>query len=572
MVTVTALVLWVLVGSGPECEQAVDGELEAPILLVHGLGESAADWNESGYVAYLEGLGLRNGGVVRGTKGRAVIRGGRAERAEADVFVFEVSEPFASLDLWQAELRAAVLGVTEWTGLPRVILLGFSAGGVAARKYLVEHPSDHRVARLVTVSSPHAGSELALAAELLTEGGAQPLMRWAQDVMEARGMESSIHPDAALVRELLPPRDGNVLDVLNRLPHPQDVDYACVIATGTEVSQDWRTLQAAVAETRAGNKSSSFFELLSTALMRTLASFTANRSQAGDGAVLVASQHLGRVEFFRRHPELVLKTLQVPGGHGAVKQRYRALTEAVADSVEFLRARPGRNGEEPTVQVDFRSPLAALSEVTAADESGRDLKTGTPSLHRCGDQIFARVEVGPLPDPDEEIELRVRPPQAPTPYGAVIRPSGAGVPPHRLGPGDYQLTVWGALGTAAKDWDPSLAGVGAGADLEMVLSVDGEEVLRTRTMQDVGDVVLLEDATTVRLDPRSSRVELALWDMDLKVVPEPMGTVVWNPGQLVPGRGLFATREPPDERILVDLELRSSAPGATRWARKPLSW
>jgi pimeloyl-ACP methyl ester carboxylesterase len=224
-----------------------------PILLIHGLGGSAESWIDSGYVEYLEGLGFPYRGVVRVEKGGgARLSGGRVSPEDGGVFVLEVSDSWARLDLWQREVRWAVLALTERTGMPRVSLVGFSAGGVTARKYLVGHLRDHRVGRLVTVSSPNGRSEVAVAAELQRKVGRLPLGRMAAALLTRWERNRGLRPSSPLLAELLPPESGNYLDVLNRSPHPEDVEYACVIATGTEVGGDWRRLQEAMARTREG--------------------------------------------------------------------------------------------------------------------------------------------------------------------------------------------------------------------------------------------------------------------------------------------------------------------------------
>lgn len=536
-----------------------------PILLIHGLGGSAETWNESGYVDYLSQLGLTYGGVVKATgDGGAQIEGGRVAPEKGEVFVFEVSDSWASLDVWQQEIRAAVEEVTARTGLPKVVMVGYSAGGVAARKYLVEHREDHRVARLVTASSPNAGSELAVAAELQRTASHLPLGDVATAVLDRWEAEHGLRVDSPLLRELLPPEKGNYLDRLNRSPHPEDVEYACVIATGTEVAGDWRKLQNAMVRTRAGRTSGSLLELLSTGVMRLLAWRTGNLSTDGDGAVLVASQHLGRVEFFSHHPDLVKKTLTVFGSHEQMKHRYRALTEALGDSVEFLRGRSRDGDDGRIVTVDFRSPLAGLSRVSADVGEDRPVIMGTPAIYRRGGEVFARVSIGPVPEDAKEVRLRVQPPDAPLARGVVLRPEADKhlVPPPA--PRPFELRIRGVLGADAQTWN--LLG---GADLQAVVFLDDSEVFRTPVEKDIPSVVLLQDSGRLTFDPRFSRVELDLRDVDgLGLVPRTMGKVVWNPGQLEAGQSLLAT----DTGIGVDMDLVPVDGDPTVWDPATLYW
>jgi len=561
-------VLWLLWASLPESDVKEMGRTircAAPILLIHGLGGSAETWSESGYVEYLEQLGLRYGGVVRATgDGGARIEGGRVAPEDGEVFVFEVSDSWASLDVWQEEIRAAVEEVTARTGLPKVVMVGYSAGGVAAREYVVEHPEDHRVVRLVTASSPNAGSELAVAAELQRTASRLPVADVGTAILDRWEAEHGLRVDSPLLRELLPPESGNYLDRLNRSPHPKDVEYACVIATGTEVAGDWRKLQNAMVRTREGKTGASLLEFLSTGVMRLLAWGTGNLSPTGDGAVLVASQHLGRVEFFRHHPDLVKKVLMVAGSHEQMKHRYRALTEALGDSVAFLRAQSihGKTGD--MVSVDFRSPLAGLSKVSADLGQGHTIDVDRPVLYRRGDEVFARVSIGPVPADAEEVRLRVQPPDAPLASGAILRPGKASELPPTPAPRPFELRLLGVLGTDAQ------AGVGAGGvDLQAVVFLDDAEVFRTPVEKDVPDVALLRDRGRVTFDPRFSRLELDLRDVDgMGLVPKAMGKVVWKPGQIMAGQSLLAT----DTGIGIDVDLVPLDGDPTGWYSKPLYW
>ena len=68
--------------------------------------------------------------------------------------------PFADLDAHAATLAAAVDALVERTGSPRVALVGHSMGGLAVRAYLRAHGTA-RVARVVTLGTPHRGTMLA---------------------------------------------------------------------------------------------------------------------------------------------------------------------------------------------------------------------------------------------------------------------------------------------------------------------------------------------------------------------------------------------------------------------------
>ena len=87
----------------------------------------------------------------------------RLERAGfAPVFVRNFSGAFAPIERFAEELHARIEEVARATGQARVVLVCHSMGGLAARQYLCTHGAA-RVARLVTLGSPHAGTVLAAA-------------------------------------------------------------------------------------------------------------------------------------------------------------------------------------------------------------------------------------------------------------------------------------------------------------------------------------------------------------------------------------------------------------------------
>jgi triacylglycerol lipase len=104
-----------------------------PVLLVHGYLCNRAAW-----------LGL----AAR-----------LARRGEA-VWAPSFEPVYGSIDSWVPALAARVDELRAATGAPRVVLVGHSMGGLVSRAYLRAH-GGAKVARLVSLGSPHRGSELA---------------------------------------------------------------------------------------------------------------------------------------------------------------------------------------------------------------------------------------------------------------------------------------------------------------------------------------------------------------------------------------------------------------------------
>ena len=76
------------------------------------------------------------------------------------VFVPDFRTWFATIEVFAAEIHREVERIVAATGQPRVVLVAHSMGGLGCRAYLTRHGAG-RVARLVTLCSPHHGTALA---------------------------------------------------------------------------------------------------------------------------------------------------------------------------------------------------------------------------------------------------------------------------------------------------------------------------------------------------------------------------------------------------------------------------
>jgi triacylglycerol esterase/lipase EstA (alpha/beta hydrolase family) len=83
----------------------------------------------------------------------------RALRRRGETVWAPTLEPvYGSIDAWVAPFGAAVDALREATGAGRVVVVAHSMGGLAARAYLRARGGE-KVARLITVGTPHRGSE-----------------------------------------------------------------------------------------------------------------------------------------------------------------------------------------------------------------------------------------------------------------------------------------------------------------------------------------------------------------------------------------------------------------------------
>jgi pimeloyl-ACP methyl ester carboxylesterase len=134
------------------------GQKEIPVLLVHGYLLTSASW----WV-------LQRWLIQRGHPVYTV---------DLDVF--------CDIDAYEQVLHDRVEAVCRATGSPRLLLLGHSMGGLAARAYL-RRCGGARIARLVTLGSPHHGSVLARLAPGRNGHAMRPGSAWLQRLAQDEG-------------------------------------------------------------------------------------------------------------------------------------------------------------------------------------------------------------------------------------------------------------------------------------------------------------------------------------------------------------------------------------------------
>lgn len=105
----------------------------APVLLLHGYGCNSGYW-------------------------RALVA--RLERARISHATLDLEPLLASIDDYAASIEGAIRDLVSVTGATEVVLVAHSMGGLAARAYLRAYGSA-RVAHLITLGTPHAGTRLA---------------------------------------------------------------------------------------------------------------------------------------------------------------------------------------------------------------------------------------------------------------------------------------------------------------------------------------------------------------------------------------------------------------------------
>jgi pimeloyl-ACP methyl ester carboxylesterase len=175
----------------PVIRGLITGDINAsgrPVLLVHGIGDNRSAFS-----------------ILRRTLRR---------RGYGRVSTVNYSPLTSDIRKAAADLATQVERVCQQTGYEQVFLVGHSLGGIIARYYVQCAGGDQRVHTLVTLGSPHAGTQLARLAPLPVCQQLRPhsdLMRELARPADCRTRFVAIHSDRDEV--VLPNRSA-------RLEHP----------------------------------------------------------------------------------------------------------------------------------------------------------------------------------------------------------------------------------------------------------------------------------------------------------------------------------------------------------------
>jgi pimeloyl-ACP methyl ester carboxylesterase len=337
-------------------EQVSTTHIPYPILLLHGLGQKSSVWDAQA-VKFYEQEGLTFGGTlkkIRDKNGDKHILDSKSSSSFADFFTVSFSNPVDSVGAWKRELDEYVRLVRERTRAEKVILIGYSMGGLTGRYYLTQHLADHHVQRLITIGSPHQGSPFAKVWQWKTslvnaQKSANPvlaaILKPAVDAVTSA--EKDVPFDAPAVRDLMRPEDGGEFTKrTGSAPHPGDVEYVSVVGR-VEVLK----------EIQAFSKSG-VQELVRRALEAIGFGMDAAFSD-GDGVVSARSQTINELPWFQadRSRQRISQTITLTTVH----------EEHLHNSMEIQRvsldAKPEFKGAE-FVAVSNAASVGAVAQAT----------------------------------------------------------------------------------------------------------------------------------------------------------------------------------------------------------------
>jgi len=198
------------------------------VLLIHGYLSNSAAWLNSGIVPTLESDGWKQAGMYSVHPNGQVFLNSNGPSTDDNRRILMVDLPSEAPLLLQSELIANVVNAitTKYPEEP-ITLIGHSAGGLAARAALVRHKLEN-VERLISIASPHLGTDIAEKAldvsNVIGPAAMLPDM-FGGDIIRISQRSQHLYGDLAR------PRLGNLLDWLNKQPHP-DIHWDSVVHTG----------------------------------------------------------------------------------------------------------------------------------------------------------------------------------------------------------------------------------------------------------------------------------------------------------------------------------------------------
>lgn len=316
-----------------------------PVILVHGFGGEGNSWIKQNYEKiFAENPAFQLRGNLRiGPRGAEIDPYCRDVKAiPYPCYTVSISDQ-ASGDIRDSAKELAQFShfVLRETHAKRLSLVGFSLGGVICREYLTSSSYQGEVKDLITISSPHLGSEFAALYDinrLLTarirelelqhsgsaDYSATLVQLCAASLRKANSYaaEHGVRLDSKALDMLHPPAAGNYLYLLNEKVHPKDVRYYSVITTKninnlTIEDLDRDLKQIASRETETGTS----LLAVTADLLRAIVARVSSRKESadyevGDGFVAGPSQDMSNIQYFRERKQIIFtRSLNVDAPH-----------------------------------------------------------------------------------------------------------------------------------------------------------------------------------------------------------------------------------------------------------------
>ena len=296
----------------------------------------------------------------------------------------------------------------EKTGAEKVILIGYSMGGLTGRHYLTKHVKDHHVQRLITIGSPHQGSAFAKVYNWKTsvntslqdgkESFLKPIVEQASEMI--RKAEDDVPFDSPAIRDLRRPQDGGwFIEQSGNREHPLDVEYISVIGD-VDIMKELSVLN------KSGAKE------LFRRIMGLLGMGVESLFEGGDGVVSASSQTINELPWFRSQPgrQRISQTIKLSSVHEEhLKNSSEIQKLSLEDQPEFKGAEFFRNADSDklllileytdylpkdgcTVHIDFKQNGKLFTKQISPKDIAL-VSTSSGLVKRCAIEILESVEI-----------------------------------------------------------------------------------------------------------------------------------------------------------------------------------
>ena len=208
-------------------------------VLVHGYMSDAGIWETSGVNDQLRQDGWKYAGTLAySPTGQLLDQTKPLNNVEKRFYSVELPAlaPAAIQASW---LNAALQQLSSQYPDESINLVGHSAGGVVARLTLIQYGAGN-VERLVTIASPHLGTDKAVKAlNASNDSGMFGFIKKAvvRDAI-GDGLYNTLQHSRGILIDLTPPAPGSMLYWLNAQAHP-DIEYVSIVrSAGYNIAGD----------------------------------------------------------------------------------------------------------------------------------------------------------------------------------------------------------------------------------------------------------------------------------------------------------------------------------------------
>ncbi|MEM6337310.1 MAG: alpha/beta fold hydrolase [Bacteroidota bacterium] len=358
-----------------------------PVLFVHGLGGSVSGWDEAGVFDTFRAAGYRYGGTFDGLPEGGVEFVPAGPGAGGDVFGLNVADPYASMDDWADDVEDAIDGTLAVTGAPALVVVGHSAGGVAAMEVVRRRGETSGIRQIVTVAAPLGGSRLADLATRLNE---------LTGLRKIPGLDIPL--DAPAVRDLQSTGNSDFLQRLEAGRYPSDTEYVSVIVEGDPLRvAELLDLEGVLSDSGRSRLASRFMSLLI--------------GGRNDGVIRIEDQTPARYDAFYGPTDLRLVE---------VDARSATHRESESDGVGLIAAlsAPGANvvdsrreGRRWSVDIETAGPLDVVlwdgTRAVHAQRTGAYERSGTGFVRYEATGVDADPEVYARPAFSADVQVLV---------------------------------------------------------------------------------------------------------------------------------------------------------------------